>query len=162
MRTEDEFGITISDDEGVAVITVGDLYNLVPANKIDVTPGCLDQQAFYLTRRALVETLDIPVVPSDHRTRLSPLLPNETRQSAMAANPRVHRFAHSATGYRSAEADLYIVASFSQPQLQPCYALSRIDGVPGGARDCPSGCCLDRSRGDRVAIVRASFTKDSH
>jgi acyl carrier protein len=79
MRTEDEFSITISDDEAAAAITVGDLYKAVLA-KLDVTPGCLTSKAFYKTRRALVDTLEIPRRSIRPSTRLSPLLPQETRR----------------------------------------------------------------------------------
>ena len=54
MRTEDEFSITLSDEEAAAAVTVGDLYRTVLA-KLDVTPGCLTSKAFYNTRRAIVD-----------------------------------------------------------------------------------------------------------
>jgi acyl carrier protein len=79
MRTEDEFSITISDDEAAAARTVGDLYRAVLA-KLDVTPGCLTSKAFYKTRRALVDALGIPRRSIRPSTRLSPLLPHETRR----------------------------------------------------------------------------------
>lgn len=80
LRTEDEFGITLSDDEAAAAITVGDLYNLV-LSKLKVTPGCLTSKAFYLTRRALVESLKIPRRSIRPATPLSPLLPDESRRA---------------------------------------------------------------------------------
>lgn len=79
IRTEDEFSITISDDEAAAAITVGDLYRTVLA-KLDVAPGCLTSKAFYTTRRALVDALGIPRRSIRPSTRLSPLLPDETRR----------------------------------------------------------------------------------
>ena len=69
MRTEDEFSISISDDEAGAAATVGDLYRVVLA-KLDVTPGCLTSKAFYTTRRALVGSLGVPrrsIRPSTRR-----------------------------------------------------------------------------------------------
>ncbi len=79
LRTEDEFGITISDDEAAAAITVGDLYNLI-LSKLDVAPGCLTSRAFYLTRRALVESLQVPRGSIRPATPLSPLLSGGTRR----------------------------------------------------------------------------------
>jgi len=52
MRTEDEFSITLTDDEAGTVRTVDDLYQLV-ISKLDVTPSCLSSKAFYRTRQAL-------------------------------------------------------------------------------------------------------------
>jgi acyl carrier protein len=80
LRTEDEFGITLSDDEAAAATTVGDLYSLV-LSKLNVTPGCLTSKAFYLTRRALVESLQIPRRSIRPATPLSPLLPDESRRT---------------------------------------------------------------------------------
>lgn len=79
LRTEDEFSITLSDDEAASATTVGDLYNLV-LSKLDVTPGCLSSKAFYFTRRALVESLGLPRRSIRPATPLSPLLPDETRR----------------------------------------------------------------------------------
>jgi acyl carrier protein len=79
MRTEDEFSITILDDEAAAAITVGDFYQVVLA-KLDVTPGCLTSKAFYTTRRALVDALGVARRSIRPSTRLSPLLPDETRR----------------------------------------------------------------------------------
>jgi acyl carrier protein len=80
LRTEDEFSITISDEEAAAAVKVGDLYRIVLA-KLDVAPGCLTSTAFYLTRRALVDALGIPRRSIRPATRLSPLLPDETRKN---------------------------------------------------------------------------------
>lgn len=79
LRTEDEFSITISDDEAAASVTVGDLFRVILA-KLDVSPGCLSSKAFYLTRRALVDVLGVPRHTIRPSTRLSPLLPDESRQ----------------------------------------------------------------------------------
>lgn len=80
MRTEDEFSITISDDEAASADTVGGLYRIVLA-KLDVTPGCLTSKAFYRTRRVLIDALGVPRHSIRPATRLAPLLPDETRQS---------------------------------------------------------------------------------
>jgi len=79
LRTEDEFSIAISDEEAASVTTVGGLYRIVLA-KLDVKPGCLTSQAFYATRRALVDVLGIPRRSVRPSTTLYPLLPNETRR----------------------------------------------------------------------------------
>jgi acyl carrier protein len=79
MRTEDEFSITISDDEAEIAMTVGDLYRVVLA-KLDVTPGCLTSRAFYRTRRALINALGVPRHSIRPSTRLALLLPDETRK----------------------------------------------------------------------------------
>jgi acyl carrier protein len=79
LRLEDEFSISITDDEAAATRTVGDVYNLI-LSKLDVTPGCLSSKAFYFTRRALVECLGLPRRSIRPATPLAPLLPEETRQ----------------------------------------------------------------------------------
>ena len=79
LRTEDEFGITIADDEAETASTVGRLYEII-LSKLDLTPGCLTSKAFYLTRRVLVQTLDLPRRSIRPATLLSPLLTDETRQ----------------------------------------------------------------------------------
>jgi acyl carrier protein len=79
MRTEDEFSITVSDDEAATALTVGEFYRVVLA-KLDVSPGCLTSKAFYTTRRALVDALGVPRRSIRPSTRLSPLLPDETRK----------------------------------------------------------------------------------
>jgi acyl carrier protein len=80
LRTEDEFSIAVGDDEAAVVRTVGDLYNLV-LSKLDITPGCLTSKAFYITRRALVNCLQIPRRSIRPATPLGPLLPDETRRT---------------------------------------------------------------------------------
>lgn len=79
LRTEDEFVISIPDDEAETASTVGGLYNIV-LSKLSVTPGCLTSKAFYVTRRALIEVLQVPRRSIRTATTLSPLLPDETRQ----------------------------------------------------------------------------------
>ena len=79
LRTEEEFSITISDEEAAASVTVGDLFRVVLA-KLNVSPGCLSSKAFYVTRRALVEVLGMPRRSIRPSTKLSPLLPDESRR----------------------------------------------------------------------------------
>jgi acyl carrier protein len=88
LRTEEDFSISILDEEAEKVRTVGDLYNLV-LSKLDVTPGCLTSKSFYFTRRALVDSLQVPRRSIRPATRLSPLLPDETRR-AQWQNIREH------------------------------------------------------------------------
>jgi len=79
MRTEDEFSITISDEEAETAATVGDLYRIVLA-KLNVAPGCLTSRSFYRTRRALVEVLGVPRHSIRPSTRLAPLLSDQMRR----------------------------------------------------------------------------------
>jgi acyl carrier protein len=79
LRFEDEFSISISDDEAAESRTVGDIYRLI-LTKIKVTPGCLTSKAFYLTRRGLVDALGLARHSIRPVTPLSPLLPETTRR----------------------------------------------------------------------------------
>lgn len=80
MRTEDEFGISIADDEAAAARTVGDLYQLV-LSKLDLTPSCLSSKAFYRTRQALVISLDVPRRLIRPSSDLEQLFPEPTRKN---------------------------------------------------------------------------------
>ena len=80
LRTEDEFSISISDDEAASAFTVGGLYDLI-LSKLDTSPGCITSKAFYLTRRALVESLGVPRRSIRPGTKLSPILPDELRRA---------------------------------------------------------------------------------
>lgn len=79
MRTEDEFGITFSDDEAGDVRTVDDLYQLV-LSKLDLTPSCLSSKAFYRTRQSLVKCLQVPRRSIHPSSDLESLLPEATRK----------------------------------------------------------------------------------
>lgn len=79
LRTEEEFTITISDEEAAASVTVGDLYRVVLA-KLQVDSGCLSSKAFYVTRRALIDVLGVPRRSIRPSTKLSLLLPYESRR----------------------------------------------------------------------------------
>ena len=78
IRTEDEFSITISDDEAAAAITVGDLYRTVLA-KLDVAPGSRQQSILHNTSRT--GWAWNPTAPSGLPPGGRPLLPDETRES---------------------------------------------------------------------------------
>jgi acyl carrier protein len=79
MRTEDEFGITLNDDEAETVRTVDDLYQLV-LSKLDLTPSCLSSKAFYRTRQALVSCLQVPRRSVRPSSDLESLLPESRRR----------------------------------------------------------------------------------
>jgi acyl carrier protein/energy-converting hydrogenase Eha subunit A len=79
LRAEEEFNITIEDSEAERVRTVGDFYQLI-LTKLDLTPDCQTSKAFFQTRRALVETLDIPKRSIRPTTELEPLFPIEQRR----------------------------------------------------------------------------------
>lgn len=79
MRTEDEFGISLTDDEAASARTVGDLYQLV-LSKLDVSPSCLSSKAFYRTRQALVACLQVPRRSIRPSSDLDLLLPEATRK----------------------------------------------------------------------------------
>jgi acyl carrier protein len=79
LRIEEEFSITISDEEAAASVTVGDLFRVV-LGKLDVNPGCLSSKAFYVTRRALVDVLGVPRRSIRPSTKLSLLLPDDSRR----------------------------------------------------------------------------------
>jgi acyl carrier protein len=81
MRTEDEFGITLADDEAGSVKTVGDLYQLV-LSKLDLTPSCLSSKAFYRTRQALVACLRVPRRSIRPSSDLESILPEPSRRQS--------------------------------------------------------------------------------
>ncbi|HZB87167.1 MAG TPA: hypothetical protein VE291_00765 [Terracidiphilus sp.] len=78
LRIEDEFSISLADEEARGVRTVGDLYELV-LSKLDTTSTCLSSRAFYRTRQALVESLDVPRHLIRPSTELDCLLASPTR-----------------------------------------------------------------------------------
>ena len=79
MRTEDEFGITLTDDEAGSIRTVAELYQLV-LSKLDVTPSCLSSKAFYRTRQALITCLQVPRREIRPSSDLESLIPEATRR----------------------------------------------------------------------------------
>ena len=97
MRTEDEFGITLADDEAETVRSVDDLYQLV-LSKLDVTNSCLSSKAFYRTRQALVACLQVQrraIRPTSDLELLLPLSSRRQQWNEIAAHirlefPRLH------------------------------------------------------------------------
>lgn len=79
MRTEDEFGITLTDDEAGSIRTVGDFYQIV-LSKLDASPSCLSSKAFYRTRQALISCLQVPRREIRPSSDLESLLPAPTRR----------------------------------------------------------------------------------
>jgi acyl carrier protein len=80
LRTEDEFSITLGDEEVAATRTVREFYQLV-LSKLDTTPACASSQAFYRTRRAIVECLGITRRSVRPTTHFESILPAERRPS---------------------------------------------------------------------------------
>jgi len=78
LRFEDEFSISISDEEAGAARTVGDLYNLV-IGKLDGSTSCASGRVFYLTRKAIVDTMGLPRRSVRPSTWLEPVFPKLTR-----------------------------------------------------------------------------------
>lgn len=73
-RVEDEFGISVPEDEAMRIHTAGDLHAFI-VRKLSREEPMLLPRAIYLTRRALSEGLGLPrkgIVPE---TRLRELLP---------------------------------------------------------------------------------------
>jgi acyl carrier protein len=81
MATEQEFGITITDDEAEKTITVGDLYALVQ-RKLSIIPlnQCASANAFYRMRRHLVEFLGIPRKSVTLDRKMDELVDRENRR----------------------------------------------------------------------------------
>jgi hypothetical protein len=78
MRIEEDFSIDLPDWELSSVRTVGDLYALV-LRHLDTTSACLSSKAFYRTRSAMVDALNLSRRSIRPSTSLEPLLPTESR-----------------------------------------------------------------------------------
>jgi hypothetical protein len=78
LRIEDEFGITIADEEARCTRTAQDFHALV-LSKLEPTAASLEARVFYRTRKALAETLGIPSRSIGPLTRLESLMPLESR-----------------------------------------------------------------------------------
>ena len=78
LRIEDEFGITIADEEACCAQTVQDFHALV-LSKLEAPEAGLEAMVFYRTRKALAETLGVPSRSIGPLTRLELLMPIETR-----------------------------------------------------------------------------------
>jgi hypothetical protein len=78
LRIEDEFGITIADEEAGCVRTAQDFLALV-LSKLEPSEAGLEAMVFYRTRKALAEALGTPSRAIGPLTRLDGLMPLETR-----------------------------------------------------------------------------------
>jgi hypothetical protein len=78
LRFEDEFGITIGDEEACCAHTAQDFHALV-LSKLEPTEAGLEAMVFYRTRKALAGALRIPSRSISPLTRLESLMPIETR-----------------------------------------------------------------------------------
>jgi hypothetical protein len=77
-RVEDEFGISVPEDEAVQIHTAGDLHALL-VRKLSREEPVLFPRALYLTRRALAEGLGVPRKSIAPETRLRDLVPSPGR-----------------------------------------------------------------------------------
>ena len=85
MRIEEEFSIELPDAELGAVITVGDLYEVVLSKLNTATNAdCLSSKAVYRMRKSLVDVLGVPCRSIRPSTSLEPLLPAEFRRQQWA------------------------------------------------------------------------------
>ena len=95
METEDEFGITITDEEAEACRTVGDLHRLV-CHKLRVpTRECWSRVAFYEVRRRLVGLLGCSTRDLRPSTRLAHLVPEHDRRKICAEVPGASKLVRS-------------------------------------------------------------------
>jgi hypothetical protein len=78
LHIEDEFGITIADEEVCSAHTAQDFHALV-VSKLEAPEAGLEAMVFYRTRKALAETLGVPSRSIGPLTRLELLMPIETR-----------------------------------------------------------------------------------
>jgi hypothetical protein len=78
LRIEDEFGITIADEEACCAHTAQDFHALV-LSKLEPNEAGLEAMVFYRTRKALAQGLGIPSRSIGPLTRLESLMPAETR-----------------------------------------------------------------------------------
>jgi acyl carrier protein len=84
MRVEEEFAITLSDEEAGGVRTVGQLYSLV-LSKIETSDSDRISQAFYRLRRAIMRCLGVPRGAVRPSTPLRVLMPPATRRAAWSS-----------------------------------------------------------------------------
>jgi|SRR5215472_1845545 len=78
LRVEDEFSISVPDEEAASVQTVGDLFQLV-LNVTGTDSESLSSRIFYRIRKAVEETLGMQPRMIHSGTWLEPLLRRETR-----------------------------------------------------------------------------------
>jgi acyl carrier protein len=133
LRIEDEFSISISDDEVGATRTVGDLCDLV-IGKLDGSASCASSKAFYRTRKAIVDTLGLPRRSVRPSTWLEPLLPQPTRikrwkEIAARSQLEFPRLAH-AKGWRDGFV-LISMALAALPVIAVWWAFYALGWLPG-------------------------------
>lgn len=78
VRIEDEFSISIADDEAASLQTVGEVCSFV-ADTLNTPSSCAASKAFYRSRNAVADTLGLPRRSIKPSTWLEPLLPRATR-----------------------------------------------------------------------------------
>jgi len=94
MAVEDEFGVTITDQEAQRTVTVMDLYHVILAKLREgqsLIDGeiCISSHLFYRLRRALVETCGVRRVDVRPEARLAALIPITQRKSCW---PRLQHY----------------------------------------------------------------------
>ena len=81
MAVEESFGIQIADEEAGALLTVGDLHNLVLAKLHGQSPDrCLTSVAFYRLRRAFMDGLRVNRRDISPGSLLGRIIPREGRR----------------------------------------------------------------------------------
>lgn len=133
LRVENEFSIHIADDEASAAGSAADLYRLV-LKKLEPTPPGLAGRAFYCTRKALAESLDVPPRSICPETALEPLLPLESRvgiwnRVAERAGLRLPELAHP--GQWKDRMLLLSMAISAVPVIALWWALYALDWLHG-------------------------------
>jgi acyl carrier protein len=88
LRIEEDFAISISDEEAATVVTAGDLHNLI-LRKLETAPSFRPARAFFRLRAAIVHVLDRPRRTIGVHTKLAHLLPRPTRIAAWASMEEV-------------------------------------------------------------------------
>ena len=81
LRIEEDFAISISDDEASYLRTVGELHALI-LSKLETAPSFRPARAFFRLRTAIVHVLDRPRRTIGVHTKLAHLLPRPTRIAA--------------------------------------------------------------------------------
>ena len=80
LRVEEEFEISITDEEAGKVRTVGQFYELI-LSKIQTTSDCVSSKAFYKIRTSLVEVLGISRNMIRPTTHLEEIIPYVNRKA---------------------------------------------------------------------------------
>jgi acyl carrier protein len=84
LRVEEEFAITLTDEEAEGASTVGALYSLILA-KVETGDSNRINQAFYRLRRTMMRCLDVPRGSVRPSTPLRVLMPPATRRAAWSS-----------------------------------------------------------------------------